>query len=267
MVIWLIPTIGLLVNSFRPAADVTDSRLVDGALPAEPAHARQLRRTSCSRATSPRVHQQPVHHDPGDGHPGPRRGVRGVRVRWMSFPGRNILFVIVVGLLVVPLQTTLIPVLQLLRPEGLRASPARSWRSGWPTPATACRSRSSCSATSWAACPGRSSSRPPSTARARSTAFFRLALPMSVPAHRGPGDLPVPVRLERPARRARLPRAGARQNLPMTVGHRQPGHVVRRRLGVPGRGRVHLDGRCRSSCSSALQRYFVRGITGGAVKG
>jgi alpha-glucoside transport system permease protein len=34
---------------------------------------------------------------------------------WMSFPGRNVLFVVVVGLLVVPLQVTLIPVLTLFR--------------------------------------------------------------------------------------------------------------------------------------------------------
>ena len=34
---------------------------------------------------------------------------------WMGFPGRNILFVVVVGLLVVPLQVTLIPVLTLFR--------------------------------------------------------------------------------------------------------------------------------------------------------
>ena len=32
---------------------------------------------------------------------------------WMQFPGRNVLFLIVVGLLVVPLQMTLIPVLRL----------------------------------------------------------------------------------------------------------------------------------------------------------
>lgn len=32
---------------------------------------------------------------------------------WMKFPGRNLLFVIVVGLLVVPVQATLIPVLRL----------------------------------------------------------------------------------------------------------------------------------------------------------
>ncbi len=34
---------------------------------------------------------------------------------WMDFPGRNVLFVVVVGLLVVPLQITLIPVLTLFR--------------------------------------------------------------------------------------------------------------------------------------------------------
>jgi alpha-glucoside transport system permease protein len=32
---------------------------------------------------------------------------------WMEFPGRNVLFVVVVGLLVVPLQMTLIPLLRL----------------------------------------------------------------------------------------------------------------------------------------------------------
>ena len=42
---------------------------------------------------------------------------------WMDFPGRNILFVTLVGLLVVPLQVTLIPVLQFFRdftPAGIK---------------------------------------------------------------------------------------------------------------------------------------------------
>ena len=43
-----------------------------------------------------------------------------------------------------------------------------SSRSGSPTRATACRSRSTCCATSWARCPERCSSRPTSTARAPS---------------------------------------------------------------------------------------------------
>ena len=83
---------------------------------------------------------------------------------------------------------------------------ARSWRCGWPTPATACRSRSSCCATSWASLPKEVFESASIDGASHVTAFFRLALPMSVPGHRGAGDLPVPVRLERPARRADLHR-------------------------------------------------------------
>ncbi len=115
------PTIGLLVNSFRPGVRGRAVRLVD--------RARRRRRTSRSTTTRDvleperhrrRVRQQPVHHDPGDDHPDLRRGVRRVRVRWMDFPGRNVLFVAVVGLLVVPLQTTLIPILRLFAELGHR---------------------------------------------------------------------------------------------------------------------------------------------------
>ena len=46
----------------------------------------------------------------------------GYAFAWMKFPGRDILFLIVVGLLVVPLQMALIPVFQLYN------RPARSPR-------------------------------------------------------------------------------------------------------------------------------------------
>ena len=38
---------------------------------------------------------------------------------WMTFPGRRILFITVVGLLVVPLQIALVPILRMYGPEGL----------------------------------------------------------------------------------------------------------------------------------------------------
>ncbi len=38
---------------------------------------------------------------------------------WMTFPGRRIMFIIVVGLLVVPLQIALVPVLKMYGPNGL----------------------------------------------------------------------------------------------------------------------------------------------------
>jgi alpha-glucoside transport system permease protein len=46
---------------------------------------------------------------------------------WMPFPGRNLLFLIVVGLLVVPLQMTLIPVLRLFTSVGLTGTFPAIW--------------------------------------------------------------------------------------------------------------------------------------------
>ena len=46
---------------------------------------------------------------------------------WMKFPGRQLLFIIVVCLLVVPLQTTLIPILRVYRDLGLSNSFLGVW--------------------------------------------------------------------------------------------------------------------------------------------
>ncbi len=51
---------------------------------------------------------------------------------WMQFPGRNILFIVVVGLLVVPLQMSLIPVLRLYNTIGdFLGVPAKSYPGIW----------------------------------------------------------------------------------------------------------------------------------------
>jgi alpha-glucoside transport system permease protein len=97
-------------------------------------------------------------------------------------------------------------------------------------------------------------------------AFFRLADPDERAGARRPGDLPVPVRLERPPRRADLPRRVEPENLPLTV-------VIANLVNSLGSG-WHLLGAAAFISMAlpllvffALQRYFVRGITGGAVKG
>ena len=82
---------------------------------------------------------------------------------WMRFPGRPILFAIVVGLLVVPLQMSLVPVLRLY--AGARPERHVPRASGSRTPRSGCRWRSSCSTTTSASCRATCSSRPRSTAR------------------------------------------------------------------------------------------------------
>ena len=46
---------------------------------------------------------------------------------WMDFPGRNILFILVVGLLVIPLQSSLIPVLQFSTNLGITGTFPAVW--------------------------------------------------------------------------------------------------------------------------------------------
>jgi alpha-glucoside transport system permease protein len=102
---------------------------------------------------------------------------------WMRFPGRNILFVILVGMLIVPLQLTFIPVLRLFNNLGVTNNPnfpylgiwiahtgyglpyaiylLRNYMGSLPREIFESAFLDGCS--NW-------------------TAFFRLALPLSVPA-------------------------------------------------------------------------------------
>ena len=109
-----------------PAAEQTASRMVDRVLP---------RRTSSPSRTTPdvlaqqgigtSVHQQPVHRIPATVIPIFVAAFAAYAFSWMEFPGRDALFVVVVGLLVVPLQTTLIPILQLFADLGHRPAVPR----------------------------------------------------------------------------------------------------------------------------------------------
>jgi alpha-glucoside transport system permease protein len=46
---------------------------------------------------------------------------------WMNFPGKNIYFIIIVGLMVVPIQMTLVPLLSLFKLIGLQGTIVSVW--------------------------------------------------------------------------------------------------------------------------------------------
>ncbi len=111
----------------------------------------------------------------------------------------------------------LVPLLQIfstgLRPDRRQGShdvipiiPEQSYMPGLDRAhdLRACRSRSSCCTTSSRRSRARSSRRRGSTARATARSSCAIVLPLSVPDPRLVRDLPVPLGLERPARRADL---------------------------------------------------------------
>ena len=73
---------------------------------------------------------------------------------WMRFPGRALIIAVIIGLLVVPLQMALIPLLQLYNGVGMFFGvPSKTTSaSGWRIPASACPSRSTCSGATWPDC-------------------------------------------------------------------------------------------------------------------
>jgi alpha-glucoside transport system permease protein len=180
-----------------------------------------------------------------------------------SFPGLNILFVAVVGLLVVPLQTTFIPILQTFANFGINGQFLALWlaHTGYGLPFAIYLLRNF-----MGALPREVFESAYIDGASPVTAFVRLALPMSVPAIASLAifqflfvwnDLLVAfvyIGAVRP------------ENLPMTV---QIANLVNQ-FG----GGIELLGPAAFISMAlplvvffSLQRYFVRGITGGAVKG
>ncbi len=181
---------------------------------------------------------------------------------WMRFPGRNLLFLVVVGLLVVPLQVTLIPVLRMFVATGLAGSVPAVWiaHSAYGLPFAIYLLRSfmdelPVEMMESAALEGAS----------HAQIFFRLVLPTSVPAIASLvifqfmwvwNDLLV----------ALIYLAGSPAVQPMTV-------TISSMVNSYGGGWEYLTAAAFVSMMLplavffALQRYFVRGLLAGSVKG
>jgi len=186
---------------------------------------------------------------------------------WMNFPLRNVLFVVMVGLLVVPLQVTLIPVLQLFRDFQIAGNRVTGtilavWlaHTGYGLPFAIYLLRNY-----MGSLPKEVFESASIDGAGPATAFFRLAIPMSVPALASLiifqflwvwNDLLVALVYLGP-----VP-----QNHPMSV-------VLANLTTNFGGNWQFLTAAAFVSMVVpivvflALQRYFVRGITGGAVKG
>ena len=257
--------LGLFVSSFRPANDIRADRLVGGAaapVRGRAVDARELRDGPHRRGHGQRVHQQPDRDDPADGDPDHGRRVRRLRVRLDALPAAGaMLFLLVVALLVVPLQMSLIPVLRLYTALDLNGTFLGVWlahagvrAAAGHLPALQLHRQ----------LPGR----PVRDGQHRR----RVALPDRSAGGAAPvgagarlvRDLPVPVGLERPAGRARVPRAPTERSVMPPGSTRWSG--PRAGVAPAHRGGVRDDDRAADRVP-ALQRYFVRGILAGSVKG
>jgi alpha-glucoside transport system permease protein len=265
IVIWLIPTIGLLVNSFRPPDAVTSSGWWTAIFsPSQFTLDNYAHVLAQSNISAGFVNSLFI-SIPATVIPIMVAAFAAYAFAWMKFPGRDILFVVVVGLLVVPLQSTFIPILQLYGPKGLNIAGSflAVWlaHTGYGLPFAIYLLRNF-----MGELPREVFESASIDGASPVTAFFRLALPMTVPAIAALAifqflfvwnDLLVA-----------LVYIGAQNpdNAPMTI-------VVSNLVSSLGGGWQYLAAAAFVTMAVplavflGLQRYFVRGIVGGSVKG
>ena len=267
MVIWAIPTIALLVASFRPAAATNTSGWWTAFTPPWDFTLNNYEYVLGRAGIDQAFINSFIITIPATVLVVMLAAFAAYAFAWMDFPGRNILFVIVVGLLVVPLQVTLIPVLTLLKdfqPFGFKINGTMLavWlaHTGYGLPFAIYLLRNY-----FGGLPREVFESAAIDGASPSTAFFRLALPMSVPALASLiifqflwvwNDLLVALVYLGP-----VP-----ENHPLSV-------VLANLTTSFGGGWQFLTAAAFVSMIVpiivflSLQRYFVRGITGGAVKG
>jgi alpha-glucoside transport system permease protein len=263
MLLWLLPTVGLLINSFRPAADVSASGWWTSLLPPYHFTIENYEHVLTRNGMGDAFIASLLITIPSTIIPITVAAFASYAFSWMTFPGRDIVFVIVVGLLVVPLQSTIVPVLRIFRDLGIAGTFPAVWLAhtayGLPFAIFLLRNY-------MGGLPREVFESASIDGAGHATAFFRLAIPMSVPAIAALAifqflfvwnDLLVALLYLG---------AGNPTNLPLTVAISQLG------TSLGGDAQYLMAAAFISMILPlivffALQRYFVRGITGGAVKG
>lgn len=115
VVIWTVPTLGLLVSSFRPAAAISSTgwwTALFAPFTADWTLANYIQVIGADRMGLAFANSLLV-TIPATVIPITIAAFAAFALAWMEFPGRKFVFIIVVGLMVVPLQMSLIPVLRV----------------------------------------------------------------------------------------------------------------------------------------------------------
>ena len=263
MFLWLLPTVGMFVNSFRPAADVSQTGWWTALRPSAQFTLENYEHVLAQNGLGQAFINSLLITIPATIIPIMVAAFAAYAFAWMQFPGRDVLFIIVVALLVIPLQTTFIPILRLFRDLGIAGDFLTVWlaHTGYGLPFAIFLLRNY-----MGGLPREVFESAAIDGASPATSFWRLALPMSVPAIAALvifqflfiwNDLLVAL--------VYLGAANA-QNLPLTV------LVANLSNSLGGEWHYLMAAAFLSMALPllvffGLQRYFVRGITGGAVKG
>jgi alpha-glucoside transport system permease protein len=261
MAIWLIPTLGLIVNSFRSVSDMNTAGWWTTLFPPAGFTLDSYKEVLNTEGLAPSILNSLLISVPATVLQVTISLFAGYAFAWMRFPGRDLFFFVIVGLLVVPIQMTFIPVLRLFAATGLAGTFVAVWlaHTGYGLPFQTYLLRSYIGSL-----PREVFESADIDGANHAVKFWRLVVPMSVPAIAANvifvflgvwNDLLVA-----------LVFLGQGANRPLTV-------IVAQLTTSLGGGWQFLTAAAVIQMALplavflALQRYFVRGISAGAVKG
>lgn len=124
---WSVPTIGLFISSFRPAAAIQSSGWWTGLLPPWSFTLENYQQVITAQGIGSAFISSLLIAIPGTILPVLVGAFAAYAFAWMKFPGRDWIFLTVVALLVVPVQITLIPILSIFTSVGLTGSYVAIW--------------------------------------------------------------------------------------------------------------------------------------------
>lgn len=263
VLIWMIPTIGLFINSFRTPTDITSSGWWTSLFPPEAFTLENYAYVFGRSGIGDAFVNSLFISIPATVIPVFVAAFAGYAFAWFRFPGRNVIFLGVVALLVVPLQTTFIPLLQLFAPLKWNGEFISVWlaHTGYGLPFAIYLLRNFMSEL-----PREVFESADIDGAGSATKFFRLAVPMTIPAIAALAIFQFLFTWNDLLVAFVFLGASNPDNLPLTV-------VVANLVQSTGGGWQYLAAAAFLTMAVplvvflALQRYFVRGLTGGAVKG
>jgi alpha-glucoside transport system permease protein len=134
--IWVVPTVGMIINSFRSLEDMSNAGWWTVLFPPHGFTLASYQQVLAIDGVPASILSSILITIPATVIQLTIATMGAYAFAWMRFPGRNIFFIVIVALMVVPIQMTLIPVLQIFKLAGLQGTIMAVWlaHSGYGLP-------------------------------------------------------------------------------------------------------------------------------------